>query len=546
MENSLNFNEQDLQKNDDFNLDASKETFASLSEVDNLKSKLKKSKIKNIILSIFLCIFILIFIIVAAVTYLVYNSVKPHFRALLGKNFNLASVSQLTSDNQLDLEKFATKLAFLDDAVNILYYYDKDNKKIEDAMFTGYLNALGDNYAEYYPPKDFEEFTERNTEGVYYGIGCLVTQDKNNKDCVIETVYEDSPADKGGIKVGDVIVSINGVYVRGDDLESIIEKIRDQNEGARRDIEVYRKSEDSNITLTVYCGKVDIKLISSKIYEDNIGYLTVSEFTGKSANQFKSEIDKLLEQNIEGLIIDLRGNPGGELITVCQMMDYMIKDRDGRYTLNQKEQVFDPGKTLLVYIREKDEIVDAAYATDGHSVELPIVILTDYSTASAAELFTETLRDYKKATIVGVKTYGKGVVQNIIPYDDGSAFKFTVSEYFPPSGYSIDLKGIIPDYSLDVDGQEILYNEDNNIMIYDGDEEIVFDRNGKIISEKTIIKATESEIIDDDNLISHTDNLKIYDENNAFLNEEWFNELDNEYYDKQILQAIIILKDQLK
>ena len=445
MDNNEKIIELDQNNIENLDSDIENENSNKLSEIEELNNKLKKSKTKNIVLSIILGLFVLAAVVLSIISYIIYSNIKPHFRALLGKNFDIASVSQLSKKNQLDLNKFTAKLAYLDDLINILYYYDKDNTKVEDAMFAGYLKALGDNYAEYYPPKKFEEFTEKTTEGVYYGIGCLVSQDKKTKDCKVTTVYEDSPAEKGGVKVGDIFVSIDGVNVRGEDLEKIIEKIRGA-EGTKRDIVVYRDSEKQNVSLTVYCGKVDIKLISTNIYEDNIGYIGISEFTGKASQQFETAVNKLLDKDVKGLIIDLRGNPGGELMTVCQMMDYLIKDRDGRYTFNQKEQVFETGKTLLVYIKEKNEIVDAAYASDNHSVELPIVILTDYSTASAAELFTETLRDYKKAKVVGVKTYGKGVVQNMIPYEDGSAFKFTVSEYFPPSGYSIDMKGILPDY----------------------------------------------------------------------------------------------------
>ena len=178
---------------------------------------------------------------------------------------------------------------------------------------------------------------------------------------------------------------------------------------------------------------------------------------------------------------------------------------------------------------------------------MPIVILTDYSTASAAELFTETLRDYKKAKVVGVKTYGKGVVQNMIPYEDGSAFKFTVSEYFPPSGYSIDMKGILPDYSLDVAGIEVQYDKDNHIVVYDEDVEVVFDRNGSILEEKPIVKATQSELASKSQITkAHVENLKIYDEENRFIDEDWFVALDDKYDDKQLLQAIIVMKDSIK
>lgn len=538
----------ELDQNNIENLDSEIEIENSnkLSEIEELNKKLKKSKTKNIILSVILGLFVLIAIVITIISFTVYNNIKPHFRALFGKNFDIASISQISKKNQLDLNKFTTKLAFLDDIVNILYYYDKDNSKVEDAMFAGYLKALGDNYAEYYPPKEFEEFTEKTTEGVYYGIGCLVTQDKKTKDCKVSTVFEDSPAEKGGVKVDDIFVSIDGVNVRGEDLEKIIEKIRGT-EGTKREITVYRDSEKQNVSLTVYCGKVDIKLVNTEIYEDNIGYIDISEFTGKAAQQFETAVNKLLDKNVKGLIIDLRGNPGGELMTVCQMMDFLIKDRDGRYTLNQKEQIFDSGKTLLVYIKEKDEIVDAAYASDNHSVELPIVILTDYSTASAAELFTETLRDYKKAKVVGIKTFGKGVVQNMIPYEDGSAFKFTVSEYFPPSGYSIDMKGIIPDYSLDSAGIEVEYDNDNHIVVYEDNLEIVFNRDGSILEEKPLKKATQSEIALKSQITkAHVENLKIYDEENNFIDEDWFIELDDKYDDKQLLQAIIVMKDDIK
>ena len=550
------------------------ESFLKEIEIVRLKKKLKRSRISNIIFAIILTLIIVFVSIFAYVAYNVYQNVKPHFRALSGNDLNLASISQVSKHNAIDLEKFTKKLAFIDDIVDLFYHYDnKDNKKIEDAMFNGYLNALGDKYAEYMPAKEFEDFTEKTTQGVYYGIGCIVNQDKNNNDCIVNLVYEDSPAEKGGVKKDDIFVSINGENVRGKDLEYIVSKIRGE-EGARRDIVVFRKSEDKNVELTVYCGKVDIKLVNTQIYDDNIGYIDLTEFTGKAANQFKDAIDKMISnENIKGLIIDLRGNPGGELQTVCQIIDYMVKDRDGTYTLNQKDDIFEPGKTLIVYIKEKDQIVDAAYASDGHEVDLPIVILTDFSTASAAELFTETMRDYKKAKIVGVKTYGKGVVQQIIPLDDGSAVKFTVSEYFPPSGYSIDKKGIVPDYSIDYTGIEIEYDEDYNIIAVEDDKKYVFNSEGKIIKElpldsKVNSIATNSEIATSsdtkdnskhiiissssdadyktDENINHIENLKIYDNQNEFLNEEWYIELDNKLDDKQLVQGIVVLKDMIK
>lgn len=510
-------------------------------EYQKLNKKLHRSQVINIVLATLMTVFVIVIIFVWIIVAILYNNIKPHFNALLGKNFNIASASNLSEHNKIDLEKFSTKLAFVDDVINLFYYYDKDNKKIEDAMFSSYMHALGDKYAEYYSSADFKDFTEKTTEGVYYGIGCLVTQDLDTNDSIVTKVYKDSPADIGGVKENDIFVSVNGENVRGMELNQIIERIRGE-EGAERIIEMYRPDEDKVVKLTVYCGKVDIQLIDSKIIEDNIGYIDIDEFTGKASQQFKTEIDNLLKNQLKGLIIDLRDNPGGELMTVCEMIDYVMRDNDGKFTLNQKESIFDEGKTLLVYIKEKDQIVDAAYADDGHSVEIPIVILTNPNTASAAELFTECLRDYDKAKVVGVRTYGKGVVQNIIPYEDGSAIKFTVSEYFPPSGYSIDSKGILPDYSVDYFGEEVIYDDDNNIVIDDNNTKVTIDSNGQIINTTQI--ATESEIVDEKlEIENHEENNKIYDYNNKFIDEDWFSELNDKYDDKQLLQAIIILNN---
>ena len=511
-----------------------------------MKKRLKRSRIGNFILLFIIVLMITAISILAYIGIGIYNNVKPHFRALFGDELNLSSISQISKHNAINLENFSKKLAVIDDTINLFYHYDnKDNKKIEDAMFSGYLSALGDKYAEYMPAKDFEDFTEKTTEGVYYGIGCVVSQDKDTKDSIIDNVYEGSPAEKGGILKGDILVNVDGKNVRGENLDYIISLIRGQ-EGTKREIEVFRESENRNVVLTVYCGKVDIKLVSSKVYEDNIGYISLTEFTGKSSKQFKDSIDKLLKDNINGLIIDLRGNPGGELTTVCEIIDYMVKDRDGRYTLNQKEDIFEIGKTLIVYIRERDKIVDAAYASDGHEVDIPIVILTDFSTASASELFTETLRDYKKATVVGVRTYGKGVVQQILPLADGSAIKFTVSEYFPPSGYSIDKKGIIPDYSLDYDGNEIEYDDEHNIITIDEYTKYFINTEGKIIKQEPIKISSSSEIVSDEKDENHIENLKIYDLDNEFLNEDWYIGLEKKYEDKQLLQAIVVLKNKIK
>lgn len=540
----------ELDQNNIENLDIDSLKKIKDDEINTLKKKLKITKVFNAFLIIFAVIFISLIVSVIVLLTKFSSSYTTLFGSIFSKRFNIASISQLESERRLDLQKFAEKLAFVDDAVNILYYYDKDNKKIQDSMFEGYLNALGDKYAQYFPAQEYHEFTEKTTEGIYYGIGCLVSYDKKTNENKINMVYEDSPAEKGGLKEGDVIVSIDGTYVRDKSLDDIVALIKGP-EGTERHIEVYRESENTNVNLVCFCGKVDIKLINSKIYEDEIGYIDIDEFTGKAYPQFVEAIDKITEQNVKALILDCRSNVGGELDTVLKMLDYLLRDTDGRFTLNREDGNFEIGKTLLVYIKEKNEIVDSAYCDDKHQVNIPMVVLTDFGTASAAELFSKTLQDYKKAELVGTKTYGKGVVQTIIPCDDGSAIKFTVSEYFPASGYTIDKIGVMPDYSLGYDGVEVEYDDDKNVILIENNTKYIIDSQGSILSETPIQIATESEISTQseikkiNNKKPHVENLKIYDDENEFLNEDWYAELDNNYEDKQLLQAIVILKDKI-
>ena len=167
------------------------------------------------------------------------------------------------------------------------------------------------------------------------------------------------------------------------------------------------------------------------------------------------------EKGMTQLVIDLRNNPGGVLDSVLQILDYILPRYNGKYTLNNDN--FDAGQTLLVYTKNKFGIDSSFYGDDDHKVDVPIAVLTNGGSASASELFCGALRDYGLGIMVGEKTFGKGVVQNVINLDDGTAIKFTISEYFTPSGYSIEKKGIIPDFPIGFDGEKIEYNDDGSV-----------------------------------------------------------------------------------
>ena len=533
MENNENFeintnSEQDL-KNE------------KLFELVDLKKRLRVARGKNIFLTILSILLLTIIIGIFTGGYLIFNRFK-YF--ISGNKDNKLSTSSVVSN--MDISAFDEKLKLIDDIVTNDFNYKKNNEEIQDNMYKAYFDSLHDPYSEYMPPRDLDEFIE-TTSGEYYGIGAQVSQDKVTKDSIVNEVFPDSPAEEAGLKIGDIFVEVNDEYVRGIDLNDIVAKIKGP-EGTKVKFKIYRPDEDREVELESFRRKVENIIVNHKMLDYNIGYIDIASFTGKAYEQFIKAVNDLEENNAKSLIIDVRNNPGGELDTVLKILDYILRDNNGKYTLNQDNDQFQVGRTLLVYMRNKTEIIEEYYCDDNHELNLPIVILTNLESASAAELFTQCLRDYDKATIVGIRTFGKGIVQNLLPLNDGSAIKLTVSEYFSPSGYSINFKGIKPDYSVDYVGNEVEYGPNNEIVDIDEKEGVkyLFDRDGNQTIDTTYIPpiiSTNSEIIKDENKNDHIENKKIYDFDNKFLEEEWYEDLEQNYSDPQIIQAIVILKD---
>ena len=555
MNNNLNNNSNDLNQsnnlnniqndkiiqNDDFESKTEEEL---KNEIVKLNKKIKKEKILNIFLIVIIAVIIAI---VSYAIYYVFSNFLPYYK-IARNNKDIDKTKLISTNSQIDsglidLDDVNNKLQVIDNYVNMAFYYQKDNKKIIDEMFKGYVKGLDDKYAEYMPATNYESFMETQT-GEYYGIGAAVTQKIETNESEVKEIYENSPAEKAGMKAGDVIISVNGVDVTTYSLSDIVNLIKGP-ENTEVKVGVYRASEKKNLELVCIRGKVEVKHVKYEIKENNIGYILFSEFTGKGYVQFVSAVSELQKKNVKGIVIDLRNNPGGELSIVLNMLDYILKDNDGKYTLNQKENNFAIGKTLLVYMRDKVEIVDSYYCNDNHQVNIPIVILVNGASASASELFTEAMRDYDKAIVVGEKTYGKGVMQNVIPLSDGSAIKFTVAGYFPPSGYEIDKNGIIPNYALEYDGTDIEYSEDGNEIHREKNGKVtIINKNGNEVSINNVATnsvATNSEIVKLDR-IKEIDDLNINSENFKYMDEDWYKDLDSKYDDKQLLQALVLLK----
>lgn len=330
---------------------------------------------------------------------------------------------------ELDMEQVNEKLSQLQALVDQYYLFDDEIEvgREEAGIYQGFLLGLNDPYAVYYTPEELASFMDETT-GSYCGIGAMVSQNVVTGISTIIRVFEGSPAEEAGILPGDMIYKVDGTEVTGMDLTLIVNNYVKGEEGTDVVVTVFRESEDEYKDLTVTRRPIDVQTVSGKMLDDKIGYVSVLEFDQITGGQFTAEIEELEQQGMEKLIVDLRDNPGGELTTVVDMVDYIVKDGGRILTVADKYG--------------KEEIYKAE---DGHSLDLPMVVLVNENSASASEVFTGAVKDYGVATVVGTRTFGKGIVQTLFPLSDGSAVKLTTNHYYTPDGHDIHEKGVEPD-----------------------------------------------------------------------------------------------------
>lgn len=339
------------------------------------------------------------------------------------------------SDAALDLNQVNQKLKQLEKLVDEMYLFDdkKDAAKEEAGIYKGYLYGLNDPYAAYYTREELDSFNE-DTTGTYSGIGAMVSQNVKTGISTIIRVYKDTPAEEAGILPGDVIFSVDGTEVTGMDLSLIVNNYVKGEVDTKVQITVFREAENEYKDFTVTRRKLDVQTVETELMDGKIGYISVSEFDTVTASQFQNGIDGLLKQGAEKLIVDLRNNPGGELKAVSAMMDYVLPD----------------GKTMVT-ISDKNGTKQVMTSGDGHELDLPIAILVNGNSASASEVFTGAMKDHGMAVVVGTNTFGKGIVQTVVPLSDGSAVKLTTAHYYTPDGTDIHGKGIAPDKEVELD-----------------------------------------------------------------------------------------------
>ncbi len=330
-----------------------------------------------------------------------------------------------------DYDEIVDKLAFLQLLVENYYLEDVGEVSFADGIYKGFISSLKDPYSTYYTAAEYTTLME-SSSGKYCGIGATVSQDAKTGIITIVKPFATGPAYKAGMKPGDILYKVDGREVTGEDLSEVVSRMKGK-EGTKVKVSVMREGEADPIDFTITRNQIEVPTIESQMLSGKIGYIVISEFDEITVSQFDAAVDALEAKGMKGLIVDVRNNPGGLLDSVVKILDRILPPE------------------LLVYTEDKYKNRVEEFAEDNAKVKVPMAVLINGNSASASEIFAGTLQDYKAATIVGTTSFGKGIVQKVIPLSDGTAVKLTISKYFTPKGRNIHKTGITPDVKIELD-----------------------------------------------------------------------------------------------
>ncbi len=309
------------------------------------------------------------------------------------------------------------------------YIGEINDEELINGAIKGYISALGDPYTTYYTKEEMDKIMTE-TEGNFVGIGIYMTLDKENNAILVIKPMENSPAEEAGILAGDLITKVDGVECSGDELEEVSNKIKGE-AGTKVTLEILRNGETKTIELTR--RKVLISRITTKVINNNIGYISISDFDGECAAEFKTKYEELSKKGIKKLIIDIRNNGGGIVDEATKIADFITEKN-----------------SVLLITKDKNENEDITKSKSDPIIKMPVVLLINEYSASASEILAGALKDNTKATLIGTKTYGKGVIQELHRLSDGSGLKITTNEYYTPNRNVINKVGIEPDIKIEL------------------------------------------------------------------------------------------------
>ena len=365
-------------------------------------------------------------------------------------------------EEALNLQRIGNKLDLLEQVVDdyFLFEEDVDTEQMEAGIYKGMLAGLEDPYTTYYTAEEYRAMTEE-TEGVYCGIGVQVSQNLETGIITILRVFPGSPAEEAGLKKGDILYKVGALDVYDQELDTLVSQYIRGEEGTFVDLTVLRDGEE--ISATVERRMVESVTVEAQLLPDKTGYVMVTQFDLVTADQFISAVDSLEKQGMERLVIDLRDNPGGVVDACVKMAAYLLPEDQYEGTILSTADK--NGKGDRYYCQGGKLLFEGSGSNpeypmdDGHELDMPIAVLINGMSASASEVFAGALRDYGMATLVGTTSFGKGIVQALLPLDDGSAVKVTIAHYYTPSGHDIHKKGLEPDVEIELELDEDLIGQ---------------------------------------------------------------------------------------
>ncbi len=366
---------------------------------------------------------IMLVVLVSFITFLV-TSIGMYKYFTENKSVGKSIILTSTESNNIDkkIDKYRK-------IIQQYYLGEIDEQKLEEGAIKGYIEGLNDPYTEYISKEDMKEYME-DTMGNFVGIGIYMVKDQDANKIRVLSPIKNTPAEKAGILPGDLIVSVDGIQYTADEMSVASNKIKGE-EGTTVKLEILRGTETLNFEITREGIKVNP--VEGKVLEKNIGYIEFSSFDESTAEDFKTKFEELQKQGIKSLIIDLRNNGGGIVEQALKIADY-IAEKD----------------SVLLYEVDKNNNEKVKKSQNSPIINMPIIVLTNGNTASSSEILAGALKDLGKAKIVGTKTYGKGVIQQIMTLPDESGLKITTEKYLTPSRAEINKIGIEPDEKVEL------------------------------------------------------------------------------------------------
>ncbi|GFI25795.1 carboxy-terminal processing protease CtpB [Lachnospiraceae bacterium] len=353
---------------------------------------------------------------------------------LMGRPIIISKSAEQKADriSALD-ENVLKKINELMGYINLYFYDEVDDEKLANGIYAGLMEGLDDKYTGYYTKEEYQDL-QISAKQNYYGIGAMLSQDRDSMQVTITHVYEGSPAEAAGLKNGDVITLVEDLESVSMELSDLVTHIRGE-EGTTVHLQVYREGEPDYLEFDVKRANIDLPTVSHRMLDDRIGYIRIVEFGEPTVEQFEAAANELLEGGMRALVLDVRDNPGGMLTSVTEILDDFLPEG------------------TLVYMQNKQGERQDYTSSAERMFDCPVAVLINGNSASASEILAGAVRDFEYGKLIGTKTYGKGVVQTIIGLEDGDAIKLTTAKYFTPKGENIHGTGIEPDIELDFEYQ---------------------------------------------------------------------------------------------